>query len=717
MEKISVIIPVYNSEAYIEACINSIRNQTYPYLEILIIDDGSTDRSRTLCSELKIKDNRIQLISQKNQGVSSARNRGIESATGKYIFFLDSDDAIHPCLLAELVGKAEECQTELATCSVLKLSNRQMGRKLDKREKEEQEPNWQISKREESEEWFHRKYFDNLTMIGGKLIRRDCIGTLRFDESLTNGEDTLFLYYLICKKIRIARSEHKWYYYRMHSGNVTSSRKIRRGSQYYRGSEQIRDREYQRHNIRYAICWEKSLAFQMARSFSAIRKTKDRRERRNLRKKAIAESRHPLFKQIDKSVKILYYCSFFCPPIYVLFEKFILELWSISSIIYKAKRLMDSRADSRVGIITFHCSDNYGAMLQAYGLKKYLFDKGAGGSIIRYEPCFMTGRHWWLPYIPIGKAGNRIWMSAGKWKIHLHMGRSFFGLRANMKRFRKKYLIEKGHRKLLFKRQLRKLSFRYYIVGSDQIWNPEITLGLKDVYFGAFPNFRKEKVIAYGASLGGAELLPGYDQRFSKLIKYVDAVSLREEEAVPYVRKFYQGQVETVLDPVFLLERKEWLDIEKSPEQKDYILLYQTEYNQELIDYARKLSEETGRPVVELQTGTGKSCQDFLGDCTAGPAEFLGYIDQAAYVVSNSFHAVAFSIIFEKNFMAFLHDSRGARIRNILRIAGLENRLYEKGKKEQIDVCIDWKEVHRKIKKALERSEAFLKKNLDMQEI
>lgn len=717
MEKISVIIPMYNSETFIRECIHSIRNQTYPHLEIIIIDDGSTDRSRELCSELEIKDSRIKLISQKNQGVSSARNCGIEFASGKYIFFLDSDDAIHPYLLEELVNKAEECQAELTACNVLKLSSRQMTKKLDKLSKVSQTPDWHISRREESEEWFHRKYFDNLTLIGGKLIRRDCIGALRFNESLLNGEDTLFIYHLACKKIRIAYSEREWYYYRMHSDNVAHSQQIMRKSQYYRVSKQIRDREYQKQHIRFAICWERSLVFQMAQNFSAIRKTKKREEYCNLRKKAIAESRHPLFKQIDKSIRILYYCSFFCPPIYTFFEMLILERWSILSIIYKARKLMSRRENDVVGIITFHCSDNYGAMLQAYGLKKFLLDSGAEVRIIRYEPFFLTGRHWWIPYVPSGKFCNRIWMSVGKWKVHLKMGIDFFKLRANMKQFRNDHLIEKDHRRLHFSCQLRNLPFRYYIVGSDQIWNPAITLGLRNVYFGAFPNMRKEKVIAYGASLGGGELPPKYDRRFSELIKYVDAISLREEDAVPYVQKYYQGEVETVLDPVFLLEKRYWLDIQKLPGKKNYILVYQTEYNQELVDYTQSLAKDTGLPVLELQMGMRKSSQDFLEDRIAGPAEFLGYVFQAAYVISNSFHAIAFSIIYEKHFLAFLHSSRGARIENILRILGLESRLYEKGKNGRIELDIDWNEVRQKMKKALERSESFLKKSLDMCEL
>lgn len=396
-------------------------------------------------------------------------------------------------------------------------------------------------------------------------------------------------------------------------------------------------------------------------------------------------------------------------------EIFITEKYPI--FLNDERDMLIRREHNNVGIITFHCADNFGAMLQAYGLKKYLCNRGVNVCIVRYEPFFMIGRHWIIPYVPEGGLVGCLRTGIILGKRRLSTGKFFTRKRANMRSFREKYLIKKSHRKLYFSSQLRKLTFRYYIVGSDQIWNPDITFGLRSVYFGAFPNRRKEKVIAYGASLGGKELPPEYDRKFFELIKYVDAVSLREEDAVSYVRKFYPGEVETVLDPVFLLEKRYWMDIQKLPEQKKYILVYQTEYNQELVDYTKKLAKETGLPVLELQMEMWKNGRNFLEEYTAGPAEFLGYVYQAAYVVTNSFHAVAFSIIFEKDFLAFMHSSSGARIENILRISGLESRLYEQGKNEQIDFYIDWNEVHRKIKESLERSEEFLMKNLNMQEI
>ena len=99
MKRVSVIIPMYNAESYIRQCIHSVISQTWDNLEILVIDDGSTDRSLEICEELGRIDGRIRILTQKNRGVSAARNRGMEAAVGEYVFFLDSDDAIHPLLI------------------------------------------------------------------------------------------------------------------------------------------------------------------------------------------------------------------------------------------------------------------------------------------------------------------------------------------------------------------------------------------------------------------------------------------------------------------------------------------------------------------------------------------------------------------------------------------------------------------------------------------
>lgn len=366
----------------------------------------------------------------------------------------------------------------------------------------------------------------------------------------------------------------------------------------------------------------------------------------------------------------------------------------------------------KAGIITFHCADNYGAMLQAYGLKRYLCDYGIEADIVRYEPPFMTGRHWWFPYIPIGGTKESFKREVDRWKAHRRMKMDFFRLRANMRAFRRRYLVRWGQRKILFASQMKMLRYRCYIVGSDQIWNPDITCGLRKVYFGAFDNTRKEKVVAYAASLGGAVLADKYDEEFSRLLEHVDVVSLRESAAIPYLERFNRRNITAVLDPVFLLEKKEWEKIEKIPEKQGYILVYTTEYDKGLIDYVQELSRNKGLSVIQLKTNTDGIATDFLIDYTAGPSEFLGYIHKADYIVTNSFHMVAFSIIYQKKFLAFLHSSYGTRISNILQIYGLENRLCNAVNVSEIDDFVDWRKAMHGAEEHIKKSKEFLMEHI-----
>ena len=103
--KISVIIPVYNVEDYLSKCLQSVINQTYTNLEIILVDDGSTDNSGEICDEFSENDNRIKVIHQKNTGVSQARKIGIDVADGKYIGFVDADDWIEPDMYETLINK------------------------------------------------------------------------------------------------------------------------------------------------------------------------------------------------------------------------------------------------------------------------------------------------------------------------------------------------------------------------------------------------------------------------------------------------------------------------------------------------------------------------------------------------------------------------------------------------------------------------------------
>ena len=118
MPEVSVIIPVYNNERFVEKCIRSVMEQTFRNLEILVVNDGSTDRSGEILERLAAGDSRIVYISQENRGVAAARNRAFDIASGKYLTFVDGDDYIGRDYISQLYAAAEQKSTEMLICGL-----------------------------------------------------------------------------------------------------------------------------------------------------------------------------------------------------------------------------------------------------------------------------------------------------------------------------------------------------------------------------------------------------------------------------------------------------------------------------------------------------------------------------------------------------------------------------------------------------------------------
>lgn len=315
MEKVSVIIPVYNGEHYITQCVRSVMNQTYRNLEILIIEDGSDDGSLDLCKELCRCDERIHVFEQANAGVSEARNRGLDMATGEYVFFLDADDAIPQFLIEKFVCQARRQHTEIIMCNCRKRNNAQM-EQLESETDKEGESAWIIGQGEQSEEWFHIKYKEELSSIGGKMFERKSIGELRFDKNLRFGEDTLFMYFMACKHVRIAYCRQDWYYYRMRADSATHSGKTMKKEEYFECIRIIRDKEYEKNKMRFALVWERALLSQMVKSFSKLKRSGDEEGSQSIKKQAVTERAHPLFQKAGRDIKAIYFSCFFCYPLY-----------------------------------------------------------------------------------------------------------------------------------------------------------------------------------------------------------------------------------------------------------------------------------------------------------------------------------------------------------------------------------------------------------------
>ena len=214
---ISIIVPVYNAEQYLEKCVNSIINQTYTNLEIILVDDGSPDNCGTICDEWAKKDSRIKVIHEKNSGQSIARNAGLDNATGEYVGFIDSDDTVEPEMFEDLYNAIDG--VDLAIC----------GHSLVYEDKVESVSTGNIIELDKEGLW--REVFGKLNnAVWNKLFKRELINDLRFDLRFAHGEDLIFnLLYLEGAKTGRLVDKALYNYYKRNDSITTgkfTSRKL-----------------------------------------------------------------------------------------------------------------------------------------------------------------------------------------------------------------------------------------------------------------------------------------------------------------------------------------------------------------------------------------------------------------------------------------------------------------------------------------------------------
>ncbi|MFE4712061.1 glycosyltransferase family 2 protein [Paenibacillus sp. NPDC056722] len=194
-EKVSIIIPVYNTKNYVRRAIESILNQSYKNIELIIVDDGSTDGSSAICDEYKQKDSRINVIHQKNSGVSAARNNGIINATGQYIQFVDSDDEIKSDMIKTMVDAIEKNKSDLVICGYSVIGKQVFN---------------SATRLYDATEFLVESYLNpdisSLVLSSWNMIFKSSIlkdNNLRFDPSYVMGEDGLFTldYLNKCEKV------------------------------------------------------------------------------------------------------------------------------------------------------------------------------------------------------------------------------------------------------------------------------------------------------------------------------------------------------------------------------------------------------------------------------------------------------------------------------------------------------------------------------------
>lgn len=207
--KISVIIPAYNAETYLEPCVRSILQQTYQNLEILLIDDGSTDKTWEVCRALAAADSRVRPIRKENGGVSSARNAGIEAASGAMLLFVDGDDELKENGLEALIEAQQRTGADIVAAWY------DMGASIPY--PEAGDVVWKGTKALQKSLEDHPLTYS----VWAKLYTREIIGDTRFQEGIRVNEDSLFVFRLLCKQPCFAGINRVVYFYRPNAASAS----------------------------------------------------------------------------------------------------------------------------------------------------------------------------------------------------------------------------------------------------------------------------------------------------------------------------------------------------------------------------------------------------------------------------------------------------------------------------------------------------------------
>ena len=345
----------------------------------------------------------------------------------------------------------------------------------------------------------------------------------------------------------------------------------------------------------------------------------------------------------------------------------------------------------KIGIVSIHYAHNYGSALQAYALQKVLENYSKSVEIIDYRPKYFR-RMYKIFSLSIYKEYS------GFLNKMVHLGWRVVFLPQRINKARKFSRFMRDHfrltdKKYLSEKDINRGSFDYDVVfvGSDQVWNTDITNGYDGVFFLDFLTSKTYKA-SYAASIAKETVDKRYRNRMIESLSSFDKISVREEEGKELLSQLLNKKIEVSIDPTLLLDSTEWDKIAQNSTSKvggDYIFVYILQDNPEIVKIINYLSEKCHLPVVSI----GKK-KRFRGEKvyrSAGPEDFVNLIKGARYVVTNSFHGTAFSVIYKKECFIVPHLTTGNRMISLLRKIGLEQRIVKEFDREKICRMIEKK--------------------------
>lgn len=317
-------------------------------------------------------------------------------------------------------------------------------------------------------------------------------------------------------------------------------------------------------------------------------------------------------------------------------------------------------------IITFHCTPNYGATLQSVAMFKLFSQYFENVELLDYRPKKITKNY------------NYIY-----WKRLRGFVASLLNVPTNLIKYRRfsKYLKQEANLspKTFYNANNISIKTDCVVLGSDQIWNIDI-VGYDDLTYFGIINGEHFPTIAYAASIGNDNVSEAEKIVYKDVVSKMNSIGVREVKAKEIlIDAGVKKEIEVVLDPTLLIPCSEWRHHEKEitglPQK--YVLVYSLLGYEETYKTAEIISKEKGLPIIEI---LGRNI-DWLDRrkhrkiATAGPREFIYAIDKAAYIVTDSFHGTAFSIIFSKKFLVVPHKTRGSRMIELLSKFDLQDRI------------------------------------------
>jgi hypothetical protein len=362
----------------------------------------------------------------------------------------------------------------------------------------------------------------------------------------------------------------------------------------------------------------------------------------------------------------------------------------------------------KIGIYTIHAHYNYGAMFQAYATQKALEKLGHEAELVN---VYTKKEEFENEY--------RIFSFKPKQFVIYLYSKLNPKVRLKFKRFREFHANMKLSRRYCTVEEIYTYPPKYdiHLVGSDQVWNLEKGFPSNPYYFLDFLGSNDIK-IAFASSFGASQIDKNYEDKLKSLISSFKAIAIREDEGVAIIEKATGIKATQVLDPTFLLDEKEWSELDGSNKalvEGEYVFCYGFDGSDKSKEMIESIREKLKLPIVVVSVSIffPFKVDKFIQE--AGPREFINLVKNAKFVCSSSYHGIAFAIHFKKNFFSTKHPSRNSRMLTMLKKVNLIDRQLENPKDilqmSDEQLAIDYQLIENEIEKATDSSKSWLDKN------